>query len=147
MKIVFSYISNRKCNSYNKQYLEIAALANYLVKKHYPHFETVFSGDEESVQAYSNIAYDRFIKLTKEELEGIPSFLWSIGKYVTVSKLDEPFLHLDLDVLLFRPLKKEVFSKDIVCFHNEHFSDRLMTEMQDVVLVKPQECIPFPSVS
>lgn len=147
MKIVFSYITDKKNNAYNEHYLELAALANYLVKLHYPQIETIFYGDDVTLQSHKNINYNHFEKVSLEQIKKYPNFLWSLGKLVSVYNLNEPFLHLDLDLLLFRPLKKEIFEKDIVCFHTEPFSTHLMQQMQEIVNIRPEETNPYSLMS
>lgn len=137
MKIIFSFVSNRKANNYNKQYIEIAAFSNYLVKKQHPNIKTIFLGDKQSLNMFGNIKYDEFREIPSNCLKDIPNFLWSLGKFAAISLIDEPFLHFDLDILLFKPLKQEVFNQNIVCFHNENFSNHIMNKMQNVVNINP----------
>jgi hypothetical protein len=148
MKIVYSHVINRnRGDNFQLHYLELAALSNFLIKKHYPNFETVFYGDKESVEIFKNIKYDRFEILSNNILNQLPRELWTLGKLCTYLQINEPFFHIDFDMLLFKPLPKNCFTKDIVCFHNEYFVNHEMENMQNKVIILPKECANQPSIS
>lgn len=136
MKIIFSYVTNN--NAPSQSSVELAALSNFLVRKE--GFKTAFWGDEISLNQFSKIEYDEFHKLDTNELLQLPPNLWSMSKLMAVQNTNEPFLHLDCDMLLFKKLEKSQYDHDIVCFHDEHFIDHHFQTLQDLFQIKPKEC-------
>ncbi len=49
--------------------------------------------------------------------------LWSLGKLVAYSLQEEPFVHLDADVFLWRPLPDRLITAQVLAQHPEYWSD------------------------
>jgi hypothetical protein len=140
MKIVYSHVSNRNRGINAKQYIELYALSNFLVKKNHPNFQTVFYGDEGSLKLFSNIQFDNFEIISNNILKDIPRELWTLGKLCSMLQVNEPFLHIDGDMLLFKPLQNNFLNKDIICFHDESFFNHAIDNMQNVLGIQPEHC-------
>jgi hypothetical protein len=136
MKIIFSYVTNN--NAPSQSSVELAALSNFLVKKQ--NLKTVFFGDKIAISNFKNIEYDEFVELKDDELLQLPPSLWSMNKLMAVRQINEPFLHLDCDMLLFKDLHKLQYDHDIVCFHDEYFIDHHFQTLQDLFQIKPEQC-------
>lgn len=117
MKIIFSNINYKNNNL--EQYLESAALSNYYAQKH--GFETIFFGDRISLRIYRKIQYNHFRYIDQNEIESFPKSLWNIGKLIVMSKMTEPFIHMDFDVFLKTGFDIKKLNHDIICLHDEMF--------------------------
>lgn len=144
MKIVYSYVYNRIQARKVHQYLEMAALSNFLVKKHHPDVETIFLGDDEAIKNFKKIGYDHIERLPEYPLKNLPNELWTMGKLCAMLEINEPFIHMDFDMLLFKPLDKSIFEKDVLAFHREQFVDWQYINIQNILNIKPKECGDIP---
>lgn len=147
MKVIYSHVINRNRGNDIKQHVELYALSNFLVKKHYPKFQTIFYGDEESLKLFDNIQFDNLEIISNDTLKNIPKELWTLGKLCSMLQVNEPFLHIDGDMLLFKPLQNNFLNKDIICFHDEAFFDHAIVNMQNVLGIQPNQCQGISSVS
>lgn len=96
----------------SKKYLIQKSL--YFIKKYYKsvHFVT----DEIGFRYFKDLGWDS-ISIGLEELPKEYYSVWSLGKiksYNILSKIGDPFLHIDSDVFLFKKLSKWVENEDIV---------------------------------
>lgn len=139
MKIVFSYISDVLAQ---KSSLKLAALSNFLAQKQ--GFKTEFWGDKITLQNFKNIEYDDVHELNLEIFKHLPGDYWSMGKLLAIKNINEPFLHVDCDLLLFNTLTKEHYDHDIVCFHDEHFLDNAFEICQGILGLYPDQTLNFP---
>jgi hypothetical protein len=57
------------------------------------------------------------IRTDFDDLKGYPSYLWALGKIKAYQLQEEPFIHIDFDVLLTKPLP-EHFLKAAIGFQN-----------------------------
>ena len=130
MRIVFSNIVN--VNPYTKVdnhlNVEMAKLSNFLAQQQ--GFKTTFFGDKKSIEIFNNVKYDEVNELNDDRIKNISPSLWSIGKLLTISKIKEPFLHLDHDLFLFKKIDETFLNKNLVYFHNEDYYDSLMDNFQ-----------------
>lgn len=140
MQIIYSHVTNRNRSNDIKQHVELYALSNFLVKKHHPNFHTTFYGDEESLKLFGNINFDHFELISNDKLKYIPKELWTLGKLCSMLQVNEPFLHIDGDMLLFKPLQNNFLNKDIICFHDESFFNHAIDNMQNVLGLQPKHC-------
>jgi len=135
MKFIFSYAQNNAC--VHKTFPELAALSNhYLVSQGY---ETIFFGDEPSLKEFGKVEFTHKELLTKAETDRFPKWIWSLNKLVSLQKMEEPCIHVDLD-LLYERVDPLVLSHDILCLHSEDFHSQSHKLMQEVFQIKPKEC-------
>ena len=117
--------------------LEMAAVANYWCKKH--GFKTTFFGDETSLSLYKNIEYDNFKLIPESFIKSNTKYFWSIGKLYAIRQTNNPFLHIDSDLFLTKPLPENYLKQDTVCFHNEKFVQNHIDILQYLFKIKPKE--------
>ena len=117
MKIIFSYIHYPF--SISKSWRQLSALSNYHAKQ--LGFETIFFGDESSLKEFKNVEYNHFEIISNKEINQFPGCLWSMGKLISLKKVKEPCIHLDLDIFLKDCFDKEKLNKDIICLNDEIF--------------------------
>ena len=110
-------------------FLELAALSNYYAQKH--GYQTHFFGDEQSIELVKKIKYNQISKLPETELNKIPKCLWSLSKFVSISMMNEPFLHLDMDLILKKNVKPEILKSDIICCHTEEYVSHKLKNLNE----------------
>jgi len=109
MKVIHSFASNTKIPKID---LCTAILSAHYAKKHYG-----------NINLYSNSSFIKPIKdlgleylydsITPIEYTSDEMFCWSVPKLKTYASINEPFLHIDLDTVMFNKLEfgnKNVFS-------------------------------------
>jgi hypothetical protein len=126
MKVIFSHV--KYPFSPSKSWVKLGAVSNYHAKQH--GFETIFFGDEESLNEFKNVEYDHFEKISNNEINQFPKCLWNMGKLITLKKVKEPCIHLDMDIFLRDCFDKKKLNKDILCLHDEIFSNKNMKTLQ-----------------
>jgi hypothetical protein len=114
MKIVFSYIQTSFNPAFN---IKLAKLSNFLAQKH--GYITELYVDDANYKNFQKIPYNNIIKINSEELKFLPLNIWSSGKLLVFSKMREPFLHIDFDLLLVNDYLRFFWEKDLVFFHEE----------------------------
>lgn len=149
MQIIYSHVTNRDRGNNIKQHVELYALSNFLVKKHHPNFHTTFYGDEESLKLFGNINFDHFELISNNILKNIPNELWTLGKLCSMLQVNQPFLHIDGDMLLFKPLQLEnlLTKENVICFHDEKFFNHSIQNMQNKLDILPKQCGNMQSIS
>ena len=132
MKFIFSYLNliNKKPN------IDLAKISNFLIQNQ--GFETVFFGDENSLEFLETVPFNHKFEITKEEVKNIPKCIWSASKFIAMSKMKEPFVHVDFDFFFFR-MEKSLFNQNIICLHSEKNQSRLVESLQKLMLIHPKE--------
>lgn len=59
------------------------------------------------------------VHLTLENID-LPTYMWAIPKIITYSKQEQPFLHIDGDVFLWKPLDEAKTQAPLVCQNLEY---------------------------
>lgn len=125
MKVVFSHWSEAKSDD-SKFFKEMAAVSNFLAKK--CGYETVLYTDSLGENASYKIEYDNIIRLPQNILDQFPKTIWSLGKLLTTSLIKEPFIHLDFDLFLIKPLREDLLMKEAIFYHQETWMDRTLAD-------------------
>lgn len=69
-----------------------------------------------------NLKFDE-VNLSLNDLDAIPIYLWAYGKIITYQDQKEPFLHIDYDVFLSKPLADKFSKSDFIVESVETFKD------------------------
>jgi len=131
MKFIFSNIKFKK----DMPDLNLAKVSNFLIQKH--GFQTIFFGDADSLKFFKDVPFNEVHEIKKEEIENIPKCIWSMSKFIAISKMNEPFLHVDLDFLFFK-MDKSILNKNILCFHTEYTEDLSIKRIQKLMHIQPK---------
>jgi hypothetical protein len=118
MKIIFSFVD---FNFYKKEDLEyivkMAALSNFFAQKH--GYSTCLFVDEKSEKLFKNIKYDNIQIFDQKIVQHLPKYIWSSGKILASTMINEPFIHIDFDLFL---IENNLFqNKDFFCAFSEPF--------------------------
>jgi len=136
MKAIFSFIKNS--NAITSQSIELAALSNFCAKKQ--GFQTIFFGDDDSLKEFGSIEYNEKRKLNND-LSNFPKCFWSISKLIALSMMNEPCIHIDMDLLLTKPISDNFLKNDIVCFHDEFFNQgKRQEKLKNLFKILPNNC-------
>jgi hypothetical protein len=131
MKAVFSFWSKPYHRSLHKgcagfpseHYFKVAfELAVLTARDHFSSIELVT--DTEGYELLVNkmgLQFDT-VKLDLDACADIPANLWAFGKLKAYSIQNEPFMHLDFDLFLLKPLPKWFFEAEIMAQSIEDFS-------------------------
>lgn len=135
MKIIYSNFSDVKNISSTQSY-EMLKLSNFLSQTH-GHY-TIFYGDDISLKNFKSIAFNEIHKLNDTRIQEIPKQLWSISKFFAILNTNEPFLHIDNDVLLFRNINQELLEKGVIYLHDEFHMDKEVEKFQCFFNIQPK---------
>jgi hypothetical protein len=114
MKIVYSFIKT----SYSPTAPELfAKISNKLIQKH--GYETELYVDKHNYHIFKNISYNNIVILDDKEIQELPSNVWSAGKLLTFSKINEPFFHLDMDLFFIENYLSKFLNSELSFFHEE----------------------------
>ena len=115
MKVVFSYL---ELNSHFFCDIEMAKLSNNYAQKH--GYKTCLYTDENGYNKLTPyINYDEVILFDKEVTSQLNTNIWSIGKILAMSMVKEPFIHIDFDLFLMKPLPNDFINKDFFSLYPE----------------------------
>ena len=96
-------------------------LSLHLARRHYP--ETVLVTDSEGKALLIDTLGLSFCRVSTELdcLGDVDPGLWALGKLVAISAQDAPFVHLDTDVFMWRPLPVRLMGAPVLGQHLENF--------------------------
>lgn len=116
MKVVHTYVE--KHGVIWKEILYTQYLSLILAKKHYGNIS--FYGDEKACKQMRDLGlpYD---EINHEIIEKNDVKTWSIPKIKVYESMDEPFLHIDTDTLLFNKIELDTFDQDYLFSHIDMF--------------------------
>lgn len=138
MKVLFTNWAGAK-TLHGISSVEAGAVSNYFAQKN--GYETIFFGDKTSLLWFKNVKYDEMIELPSDKLDLFPKTAWSIAKLLTVSQINEPFIHLDLDFFLKKDISDDIKSKEAFFFHQEIWMDIVFAKSEFILKRKPKELI------
>jgi hypothetical protein len=103
-----------------KNQFKLGALSAFLSQKR--GFNTTLYTSRENFQDFYKIKFDD-IKIFKQDLlNSLPKSVWSACKILAVADQKEPFLHFDLDLLVYNrnyELNSEINNKKFIFYHYE----------------------------
>lgn len=115
MKVIFSHWKTGNhdfCNS------EMAKLSNDFAKK--LGYKTCLYTDQIGYVMLKNVVnYDEIIIFDKNILSKFSPKIWSLGKLLAMSLVNEPFIHIDFDMFLFQKLDENLIKKDFFAIYKE----------------------------
>jgi len=135
MKIIFTYWSKAKTNT-TSFLKEMAAVSNFFAQKH--GYETILYTDDLGENILYKVPYNNILRLPDHTLNKFPKTIWNMGKILTTSLVNEPFLHLDLDLFLYKPIKDEFLNKPAIFFHEEIWMDKLLFDTSFIIKRHPK---------
>lgn len=135
MKFIFSSLYLGK-----KPKINLAKISNFLIQE--KGFETILWGDENSLDYLDGIPFNKKFEIKKKDVEKIPKCIWSASKFIAISQIKEPFIHVDFDVFFFR-IEKILLNQNIVCLHSENTHDNLVNSLQKAMQILPKEISVF----
>lgn len=134
MKVVFSFWSYK--NSIDESFLGMAKISNFFAQKN--GYETILFCGEEDKEKFNNIPYSEIRILDKKIMNSFHREMWSMSKIIAMSLMDEPYIMIDFDFLMFKKLDKKN-NVDISFFHNETWVVDLAELMNKWLLkIKPK---------
>lgn len=136
MKIIYSHWSNADI-LHQGLFPEMAAVSNYLAQKQ--GFETVLYTDSKGYELLNKINFTEFKQLDENKLNQFPRTGWSLGKLLAISNINHPFLHIDFDLFLLKPLESQLLLKNNLFLHQEIW-------MEDVLKTSCKIIGKFPSL-
>lgn len=144
MRVIFSYVDFGLKDKNHSKIIKMAAVSNFLAQK--CGYKTTLFVDKKSYIFFEKIKYDSLIILEEEITENFPSQIWSLGKLLAMSKMREPFFHIDFDLLLFKALKNSLIQKEFICLHSEKwliFNTKIVIDIYKNLNIQ----MPFPPIS
>ncbi|MFH6989966.1 DUF6734 family protein [Flavobacterium collinsii] len=126
MKVIYSYWEtgsglNKPGNWFNSRFMLSSMVASVLNSyKHYGRVEMVTDSTSKVWIEKLGLPFEA-IKTDLDELDRYDKNSWALGKIKAYSIQKEPFLHIDLDVILFEPLSKELLINELYVQNIEPF--------------------------
>ena len=90
-----------------------------LARAHYPHTVLVTDSPGKALLVGKLGLSFEHVSTELDRLQDADPALWALGKLVAYSLQDEPFVHLDNDVFLWRPLPARITSAPVLAQHPE----------------------------
>jgi hypothetical protein len=145
MKAVFSFWSKPYFRSIHKghagfpseHYFKVALeLAVLTARDHFDTIELVTDTEGYAIIEKLGIQFDS-VSLALNDIADIPANLWCFGKLKAYSIQKEPFVHLDYDLFLLKPLRAGFLEKAIICqsvepFLVKHYGDYYLPNLEQV---------------
>jgi len=137
MKVIFSFWTlPNKVQKDLEFFKAMAATSNFFAQR--CGYETVLYTDSSAKEVFSKINYNNVIDLPQETLNKFPTSVWSMGKILTASLINEPFIHIDFDIFLKSPLNPELLLNEAIFFHHEIWMDRPLADTTFLIKRKPE---------
>lgn len=97
-------------------------LAAFLIKEHYGEVHLIT--DNKGEKKFKDLNIFSSIDTRLEEVPKNLGVIWSLGKiyaYKLITEKKEPFIHIDGDLLLFKPLDEKILQKGLIAQHREPY--------------------------
>lgn len=115
MKIIYSFWQTNRHTFCNP---EMAKLSHDYVKK--LGYNTCLYTDQAGYNILKNVVnYDEIILFDEALLSKFSRQIWSLGKILAMSLINEPFMHIDFDVFLFKEVEDDLLNKDFFALYKE----------------------------
>jgi hypothetical protein len=115
MKAIFSHLD---FNSHFFCDVELAKLTNSYAQQQ--GYKTCLYTDEKGYNKLTpSINYDEVILFDKNITSRFNPNIWSMGKILAMSMVKEPFMHIDFDLFLMKPLDNDFINKDFFSLYLE----------------------------
>jgi hypothetical protein len=88
-------------------------------------YTTTLFIQEKYYSLFKHIPYKQIFFFDNDEFEFLPKDFWSASKLICLAKLNEPFIHFDLDLFLLKDLSNDIKNQDFFMFHSEPWIDNL----------------------
>ena len=140
-RAVFSYFnvdesfSNRAGFSNYSDFLFTMALATHLARRHFEQVQVVTTTWGAKVLKQAGIQateYSTALDVLRDQR--VSQWFWAYGKMIAYTQQTTPFIHLDNDVFLWKPLPDRVLDAEL-CFQSKEFMD--VPEYKWYVVLKP----------
>jgi hypothetical protein len=122
-RAVFSYFNAEESftnkagfNSFS-DFLYTMALATDLAGRHFKEVEIVTNSWGQMVLKFAGIQATEY-STALNSIKGISRWFWAYGKLVAYTQQTKPFVHLDNDVFLWRPLPDRILNAQL-CFQSK----------------------------
>ena len=118
MIVVQSYFNNKfsQTKRFEKHIYAQAKLSVQLLKKH--GYNVVLFTDDPLLE---QITYYDEIKHINIQEHNMPQNFWSSGKLIACSLLNEPYIHIDIDLFLIENVIADYINHNFFCLHNEPY--------------------------
>jgi hypothetical protein len=122
-RAVFSYFnpdesfSNKAGFKNYSDFLYSMTLATYLAMRHFEDVQIVTSSWGVKVLKAVGIPATQYTS-ELDSIKGISKWFWAYGKLVAYTKQTEPFVHIDNDVFLWKPLPQRILDAEL-CFQSK----------------------------
>jgi hypothetical protein len=122
-RAVFSYFNpeesfkNKAGFKYYSDFLYTMSLATELAGRHFKEVHLVTSAWGEKVLKTAGIKATEY-STELEEMKHISKWFWAYGKLIAYNTQTKPFVHIDNDVFLWKPLQNRVLSARL-CFQSK----------------------------
>lgn len=97
-------------------------LSVHYAKKWYDQVQLVTDSDSVAIFQQLNLPFTA-VSTALDEINDYDRKFWALGKIKAYSMQTEPFIHIDNDAILFKPLNLEIQEKPIFVQNFERFSD------------------------
>lgn len=116
MKVVHTYVD--KHNMIWKELIYTQYLSALLAKKHYGNIS--FYGDSVACKQIMDIGipYD---EINSDVVTNKDADTWSVPKIKVYESINEPFLHIDTDTLIFSKIEFETYKQDFLFSHKDMY--------------------------
>ena len=124
-RAVFSYFNSKesftnKCGFRKfEDFLYTTALAVVMATKHFPQVQMMSSKWGVDIFRECGLPVTEFSE-ELEKIKHIPQPFWAYGKLVAYTSQKEPFIHVDNDVFIWKPLPRRILEAEL-CFQSKEF--------------------------
>lgn len=154
-RAVFSYFNAEESfgnkGGFNKfsDFLFTSALSIICASRHFPEVQVISSSWGVDLFKKLNLPISNYSNKL-DEIKDIPRFFWAYGKMIAYCEQTEPFIHLDNDVFLWKPLPERMLEAHL-CFQSQEPFDlpgykwyKLLKPCFNNAPVKPQKIVDNP---
>jgi len=104
-----------------RHFLALLGLSVHLSRKHFGYAEMNACAESKSI--FEDTGWFDAVHETMEDIQHLPNHHWAVAKMVAFSRQDKPFLHIDNDVLLNKPLPDRILLKPVIIQCQETWKD------------------------
>ncbi len=91
-------------------------------------YDTILYTSKKHIDQFKHIKYKEIILIDENYLNSFPNDFWSIIKLIVIKDIDQPFIHCDMDLFLYKDISDNIKYSNFFAFHPEKWIDKSFFE-------------------
>jgi hypothetical protein len=92
-------------------------------------YDTILYTSAKHIDQFRHIKYKDIILIDEEYLDSFPNDFWSVIKLIAIKDINQPFIHCDMDLFLYKDISDNIKYSNFFAFHPEKWVNKSFFEI------------------